>query len=137
MKRAKAALLPLAVSGVIALLIGLVSLSALFTPKSNHTCRVSGRIATPEGRPVARGTVRFFCVLASEDETDSRRGVVSFPILAVPIVNGEYHISEEDGLVPGSYEVTVRPEGGKATIMIGLIHVANGSGQIVDFHVKV
>lgn len=56
---------------------------------------VSGSIRV-EGRPLSTGAVRFIPVAATQSV-----GAMSY------VTNGEYAITEEDGLIPGKYQVCI------------------------------
>jgi hypothetical protein len=152
----KRTLLALALVGAAALPIGLMSLSPRLAFKSNPPCRLSGTVTTNQGRLVT-GIVHFSCVALSADELDSRRGFVAFPTFTVPVVKGEYLVTERDGLAPGSYQVTVvseKLEGAVAIasgptptpptyqsddgsgVVVWLIQVSNRPRQSLNFEVE-
>ena len=104
-------------------------------------CQVSGRV-TSQDRVVTRGTICFSCVIIPDSPE-----IESFPDVTVRIVDGDYVISDEDGLTPGRYEVTIRAQevaaeaadppspGGKRVRYPthDLITVISGSPTFVDF----
>ena len=74
--------------------------------RAQHRCELSGTV-TSQGRLVQRGTVNFACVMISGDEITDHGERVMFPQINVPIKDGHYAVSDADGLMPGSYHVTV------------------------------
>lgn len=86
----------------------LVASLALSPPRAvrraDGDCELSG-IITLQGRLVTRGKLSLSCVILPD--SDDLKG---FPDLAVPIVDGRYVVSSQDGLEPGHYRITVDVE---------------------------
>jgi hypothetical protein len=135
-----------------ALLIGWLAISRpLPGRKGEDPCEISGMV-TSQGRLVARGTIRFSCVMLQADDLESKLNV-AFPSVVVSIRDGCYRVSNRDGLVPGSYQVALHPHelgpkvgaliqaGQTGTLLLNpqdhhLIEVRKNSNRVVNFELS-